>query len=205
MAAAKTVAMRSVSPPAPRRPRRWLAGTASLAVGAIVAAGVYFFGSSPSVLGPEGILEAVRVFQDREIPEPGYSLAEHVLPDGFPLGSSVVHGAATHWRPVSDFLGRSGVAYDLNIGGVRGTLYVVQLDRPRGSPKVIDAPAHASPTPTKTTGGRAMAVWTQSNLLYVMVVQGGVREYRSLVAQPGGLARTFPRPPRFSAAAPPAA
>jgi len=108
----------------------------------------------------------------------------------YPLSTAITAGGTTRMRTLSDFLGRSGVAYDMSRGRARATLYVVDLRASRDAPPVEPAlPKAPSATPEFDTGGHCVAVWQATGLLYVLVVDGGPREYQHFVPPAGRIAR----------------
>jgi len=81
------------------------------------------------------------------------------------------------WRPIRDFLGRSGVAYDIvGPGGGAATLYVVYgpINTPLGSEPPGD--------PIHSTGQCSAAAWQEGSLVYVLVVAGEAEDYRRLLS-----------------------
>lgn len=87
-------------------------------------------------------------------------------PNDYPFGRGVVSPAAIRWRLISDFVGRTAVAYELpSIGGHRARLYVAHIDLSNS----IDAPPQH---PDFSTGRCAVAVWQRGGVTYLLVVIG---------------------------------
>jgi hypothetical protein len=90
------------------------------------------------------------------------------------------------WRRIGDGLPfGDAVAYDIELfqGGPRGTLYAVSPSAPvAGLP---DVPPMTPATPT--TQGVCAAAWEHRGIVYVLVVEGGPREYRQFLKNRGGV------------------
>jgi len=173
-------------PPRPRRvSRRWLAiagGTLTAAAVLLIAALVSVSKMSPRYDAPAVREIAVKFFND-ESPEPGHLLAEKSPPADYPISPAVARNPIARfpkmrWRRISGFLDSNGVAYDL-AGGGRATLYVVKRS-------VAGLPEMPSPIPGLTTAGCSTSAWHSGGLLYVLVVRGGPRAYRSYLDLPRG-------------------
>ncbi|MCX7425450.1 MAG: hypothetical protein NTW96_07475, partial [Planctomycetia bacterium] len=144
--------------------RRWLLSATAATVAASLAVGA-FLALQPRGSYKEGDVLDVAV-QFFDAPE-NETEASHELRgkdrlgvDGFPLGSEVAGVSVPRWRPISGFLGRQGVAYELTgPGGARATLYVVQCG---GAVQGLGATPPSQPA--RTTGGRAAAAWQTGGL-----------------------------------------
>lgn len=157
----------------PRMPRRrWLAGAAALAA---CLAGVWVL-RPLDPLSYEQILEAA--IQDVDSMQGGWSeLAKGRPLKGYPF-SSAIAARLLRWREARAFLGRGAVAYDVaSRTGAKATLYVVPLNRVAGLD--FEAPYDSLPRRPLMTGGQATAAWTDGKTLWVLVVQGGHRDYLS--------------------------
>ena len=87
-------------------------------------------------------------------------------PNDYPFGRGVVSPSVIRWRLVSDFLGRTAVAYELpSIGGHRARLYVARVNL---SNSIDTPPQH----PDFSTGRCAVAVWQRGGVAYLLVVIG---------------------------------
>jgi hypothetical protein len=177
--------------PIPRNRRTWLIGSTSLvaACAAAIVAALFLWPSSTNELGPEVVMQAARSLFQQQRGEQGVLMQAEEPPARFPLGNYVVASLKTRWRPLErSFLGRAGVAYDLDSPqGVRATLLVVNLEGAMTSPKLATPPR----TPMQNvqhTDGCTTATWTDGQRLYVLVVQGDESAFRSFVREPASLA-----------------
>lgn len=161
--------------------RRWmLVGVASLGLaGSLLVAVV--LQSARTVYSEAQVLEMAIRFFDTESPAPaeGHLVVHTPPPKAFPISPLVFQHAQVRWRLVAEFLGQSGVAYDLTRpGGARATLYVTRQTA-TGTP---DSP----PSRPWTTHNRSVSTWQSGSLLYVLVVDGGPQTYRSYLDIPRG-------------------
>lgn len=168
----------------PKKPvsRRWLlVGAAGLALaGSLLLAVV--LQSDRTVFTEAQIAEmAIRFFDAESLsPGDGRLVVESPPPKEFPISRMVFQHAQVRWRAVSQFLGQNGVAYELaRPDGARATLYVT---RQAG----VGTPSTPPPQPVLTTHNRSVSAWQSGSLLYVLVVDGGPRLYRSYLDIPRG-------------------
>ena len=92
--------------------------------------------------------------------------------------SSALSATRTGWQQARSFLGRNGVAYQVvSRGGAKGILYVVPLNQVGGAE--LQGVGKSLPARPLMTGGKATAAWTDGTRLWVLVIHGGEREYRS--------------------------
>jgi hypothetical protein len=83
-----------------------------------------------------------------------------------------VSASPTSWQPIA---GGNGVAYKLEHAKAGSAmLYVVRMSR-AGLPSAPPA------EPQLTTGGKAIGYWQAGGVIYVLVVPGDQRSYRSFV------------------------
>ncbi len=170
----------------PARPkhvsRRWLViagGALTAAAVLLVAALVNLMDTSASYDGAAVRQFAVKFFNS-ETPDTWNLLAEKSPPRNYPVSPAVMVTQAVRWRPISGFLGASGVAYDIpSRGGSRATLYVVKRT-------VSDLPDLPPMRPGLSTAGCSVSAWQSGGLLYVMVVRGGPQTYRRFLDLPRG-------------------
>ncbi|HVW38979.1 MAG TPA: hypothetical protein VHB99_16810 [Pirellulales bacterium] len=156
--------------------RTWLVGAATLAVAACVAGIWAVFGSSQP-LSYEQVIAEAKSF-DASLPAEGWKLPEESQPDPWYSISSSISATRAGWQYVNKFLKRDGVAYQLlSRSRAKAVLYVVPLDKV-GRP-VLEVVGAALPNRPDTTGGKATAAWTDGKRLFVLVVEGGQREYES--------------------------
>ena len=179
---------------------RWPTGRI-LAYGAlaasVAAAAIYLSRPAPRTIGADEIMQLAVDFHEQaddaatQALEPGSELPIGSSGNAnYPLSTAITAGGTTRMRTLSDFLGRSGVAYDMSRGRARATLYVVDLSASRDAPPVEPAlPKAPSAAPEFDTGGHCVAVWQATGLLYVLVVDGGPREYQHFVPPAGRIAR----------------
>jgi hypothetical protein len=172
-------------PPAPRAThreifrRRWmLAGAGCFAVaGTILAAIVLINRPGDENFTASAVYEKAIDFFDGETgaTEPGQWIGEAPPPRAYRLSPEVARLPQIRWRSIQGFLGRPGVAYDLTPpGSPRATLYVVACTVP-GLPTV------PPPAPALNSRRFFAAAWQSGPLVYVLVVEGGPRTYRSVL------------------------
>jgi hypothetical protein len=118
----------------------------------------------------------------------GASIAETPPPTGFRLSNYINRRTDPHWRTVKGFLGRRGVAFDLQ--GPRGTtatLYVVKL---AGTPKAARILPGTGPAPLNhpaSSGIRPTEAWLENGYLYVLVVDGNQEDYQQFITRGGAV------------------
>jgi hypothetical protein len=160
------------------RRRMFLAG-GLLSAAAVLFAALWFNLPGDESYTEQTVLdEAIRFF-DGDTTSGGILLTEISPPDRYPFSRSVLYSNAIRWREIKMFLGRACIAYDLTgHDAVRATLYVIELgvaglgNEPRFQPF--------------TTGGDCASVWQENGLLYILVVQGGLRTYQNYLNLPSG-------------------
>ncbi|MGE0607071.1 MAG: hypothetical protein AB7O62_08255 [Pirellulales bacterium] len=159
--------------PVGRRSRRlWLAGLLSTAAAAVLAWVGYQY-ARPVWPAPI-LLEQVVLFHE-------HNTGQFVPRQGNPLAFSTILNTPTNelaGQRLSGLPGRFGTVYELHYKRAQATLYVVDI-RVRGLPS-------SPPTrPDLSSGGHASAAWQESGLAYVLVVDGGLRQYQQIVPQHG--------------------
>lgn len=163
--------------------RRWLLGAMGLGLTLAASLLVAVMVGRDRVVYRDGqVLEmAVRLFEtETPSPDQEHLAAETPPPKEFPVSPLVLQHAQLRWRPISQFLGRSGVAYDLTVPGeARATLYVVRQT-------VAGVPTSPGAQPSWTTHNCSVSAWQSGSLLYVLVVDGGSRAYRGYLDIPQG-------------------
>ncbi len=182
--AARLLERLETSRPRPRRvSRRWAVVGGSLltvAAGLLIAA---WIGISSATPYDESIVlaEAIELFNSEQAAK-GFLLSENQPPASYPFSRDVLRIPGISWRKINDFLGREGIAYDLRgQGGSLATLYVVN----RKLSCLSGVPARNA---RRNTGGVLTSAWQDGDLLYVLVVRGGPRSYRSFLAPLGPVA-----------------
>lgn len=174
--------------------RRWLWAAASLAAAACVALVVGGLWPQRPAYDLEALYRDARDFHSGEIAEPGVLLSER-RPDGFAPSGNVIGADGPHvaWRKVKRFLGRGGVAYQLQSEeGVAATLYVVKLAHRPGAPDLSRLLPSQPPKRPSFTDGVTTAAWQQAPYAHVLVIDGPERHYRQFVREPRSLAVTEP-------------
>jgi hypothetical protein len=161
--------------PARRFSRRWLAVSGALLTAAAAALVVALIdrGGPPLASDPDTIHRDAIDFFNAETPEAGYAISEESPPRGYEFSPELRKPGGMRWRNVRGFLGRTGVAYDLRVGGTTATLYVVRCVAP-------DLPRAPSEAPL-VTGDCAVSAWQSGDCLYVLVVSGGTESYRQFL------------------------
>jgi anti-sigma factor RsiW len=160
--------------------RRWLL----LAGGLLSAAAVLFISLWLNLRNVESyseqtaLDEAIRFF-DTDAADSGFLLAERSPPKAYQFSRTVFLSKGIHWRKICDFLGRTGIAYDLpGRDGGRATLYVIEQ-----SAQGLGNEPQYHPF---TTGGYSASAWKEGGLLYVLVVQGEPHTYQNYLNLPRG-------------------
>ncbi len=165
--------------------RRWILAAGSLVGAAAVWFAALWLGQPASYSEQDVLNEASRLFaaEAQQPPDPGNLLEELDPPLAFGPSRFVAKGLrGVRWRRMGGFLGRRGVAYDMDQGGTRAVLYVVKhqgisglrADLPPSKPRYI--------TPECAT-----SAWREGKRMYVLVVRGNARAYRSFLTRRGPL------------------
>ncbi len=155
--------------------RRWLMTLASCAAVAIAAAAFWQFRTHGQPLSVAGLLADAGHWHARLSRSASWS----ALPPGQSLKdyppSTALRATPHHWSDISAWAGRPAVAYDLSDDqGHRATLFVIPART-----RIADAmPPH---TPGSNTGGQVISVWQADGQVYVLVVDGALQRYRSLI------------------------
>jgi hypothetical protein len=161
--------------------RRWLLLAGGLAAAAASIVLAVWLGSHrvDSVSGESARNEAIRLFNG-DAGQAGSPLAGGA-PAGYSFSSYVRSLGGTKWRQLNDFLGCSGVVYDLpRSPGPRAALYVVACDDVQQG--IEQSPA--SPRNVFTTAGCCASAWQEGGLLYVLVVEGDQSNYERYLNLP---------------------
>ncbi len=165
--------------------RRWILAAGSLVGTAAVWFAALWLGQPASYSEQDALNEAIRLFaaEAQQPPAPGNLLAQLDPPSTFGPSRFVARGLrGVRWRRMDDFLGRRGVAYDMEQGGVKAVLYVV--DHRGISGLRADSPPSK---PRSDTAGRATSAWREGKRMYVLVVRGNARAYRGFLSRRGPL------------------
>lgn len=170
--------------------RSWLMATAAgaaVAAAAAVAA-VWFWPRSPELVSGEDLVHAARAFHQRG---DGDAAAWQwgPPPRDYPMGNQMAVAGGVPWRYLpGQVYGRRGIGYRLAAPRqARATLLVIDRRGPVTAPQLAALPT----TPLQnvlTTGGCTTAVWVEGPRVYVLVVDGDLRTFRSLVRQMGSMA-----------------
>jgi hypothetical protein len=165
----------------PRRlSRRWLLGAAGgvAAAAASIVVAIIVLRPTPATRTASEVWDGAIVFFVGETDMVGKPLAETAPPEAYPPaeGFDDSRFPGIRWRPVRDFLGLEGVAYDLGPlhGAPRATLYVVRC----GVPGLGTEPPL---TPSRTTRNCSVGAWQADGLLNVLVVDGPPRTYQNFL------------------------
>jgi hypothetical protein len=84
------------------------------------------------------------------------------------------------WQPTAAFQGYRGAAYDVSRRGSRAVLFIVNV-APDG-----ELPTAPPEIPQFSSGGRALAAWTVGQRMCLLVVEGDLRAYQSLIRRGAG-------------------
>ena len=160
--------------PLPRRcltRRRWAYACGGIAAAAIVGLGAWAL--TPPTYTEEEVRERVLAFYLQDMAAAPSAKAVPSLP--FSQQIAVAPRVA---RRVDGFLGQTAVAFDLRTrSGARATLYVAPVS-------VAGLPVVPPPRLGPVTGRQAVVAWQEGELLYVLVVEGGEREYPQFIHTP---------------------
>ncbi|OHB68403.1 MAG: hypothetical protein A2V70_17175 [Planctomycetes bacterium RBG_13_63_9] len=169
----------------PRRgSRRWMlatAGALSAAAALLVAVWIGLFDSEDYT--EQAVLdEAIQFFSDEsdKPPEQGRLLEVQPPPSGYPMSRAIAQVPGVRWRSIRAFRGRTGVAYDMSLGGTEATLYVVL-------PPVVGLAARPGNDPGHRTAGSSASTWVEGGRMYVLVVRGDVPDYERFLRRHGPL------------------
>jgi len=155
-----------------------------VAGGLLSAAGLLFialwlnFHNVESYTEQTVIDEAIRFFE-ADTAHGRTLLAEKYPPKAYPFSRAVFFSKGICWREIRDFLGRTGIAYDLpERNGRRATLYVIKQS--------IEGLGNEPQYRPFTTGGFSASTWQEGGLLFVLVVQGEPNTYQNYLNLPRG-------------------
>jgi hypothetical protein len=166
--------------------RRWmlLAGGLTAAAAAVLVLALVPFHKRGEFTRSD-VLDSAIAYHANDTHEGGRVLDKASPPSDYPFSAtllSLVSGrfSEIRWRPVTDFLNRSAVAFDL-IGpeGRMATVYVASCS-------VDGLPAEVPPRPMLSTGETSVSAWQEGNLVYVLVVDGGIQAYERLLVGSAG-------------------
>lgn len=168
----------------PQKPtsRRWLLlGAAGLALAGSLLLAVVLQHDGTVYTEAQVAEMAIRFFDaESPLPADGRLVGQSPPPREFPISPRVFRHSQIRWRSVSQFLGQPAVAYELTRpDGARATLYVTRQT-------AVGAPSSPPLQPALTTHNRSASAWQSGSLLYVLVVEGGSRVYRSYLDIPRG-------------------
>ncbi|NUQ62649.1 MAG: hypothetical protein HUU20_09180 [Pirellulales bacterium] len=170
--------------PATRRLSRRRLWTAIVAAAATVLAALslrlFWMGRADST--PITCNIAIQEAMGRSVADAGAgpSQPRNTAPDDHRFSPDLRLFPDIRWRTIQDFLGRSGVAYDLVApDGTRATLYAV-----RGTGAGL--PAMPEIKQPYGTAQRTASAWQAGGLVYVLVVDGDVGKYRQFLNLPRG-------------------
>jgi hypothetical protein len=172
--------------------RRWLIGACGVAAAAALVLGVLLHLQRSDAFSksdvPDMLNLAIEHFTN-DTREGGHPIAGPVQPPReFPfsraLAAIFAPGEALfsemRWRAVHGFLDHEAVAYDL-VGrrGVSATVYVATCS-------VEGLTTEVPLRPMLSTGQGSASAWQEGDLLYVLVVDGGIQDYERFFATAGG-------------------
>jgi hypothetical protein len=149
--------------------RQWVGvGVSTLAAALLVAGGLIIFQPRDDIS-----LEAMAEDWLHEIDaHPDAWRSMQPPPRSFAI-PSVVSAAPDGWRPIDKYA--TGVAFKLvHEAAGSAILYVARLSRP-------NLPSAPPSRPQFTSGGKAIGYWQSGGVIYVLVVPGDERSYRTFV------------------------
>lgn len=142
----------------------WLATAAAVL---LIATAGYVLTAQPRWNLPQ-VLDRTIAFHEQRDLEPRDLTAATL-----PFSGSIRRPASAVGRHVSGLLGCEGAAFDIRRGKVRATLYVLRLS-------LVGLPTSPPARPDSMTADRCVAAWQEGDLVYVLVVEGGQGEYRTV-------------------------
>jgi hypothetical protein len=149
--------------------RQWLAGFASIAATLLIAA----FLSSWLPSGTDVPLEEIAQGWSDELGADWQDIERS--PREFAVPAAVL-ASPTAWQWIGSHAAGGGVAYRLqDKNGRQAMLFVVRMSRP-------GLPSAAPVDPQSNTAGKAVGYWQSGQLVYVLVVPGDERNYRTFVS-----------------------
>jgi hypothetical protein len=169
--------------------RRWLVAACAVGAAAALLLGVVLHYQHSDKLRKPDVLSMAIEYSINRPREGGYPMTGVVQPPRelpFSQGLAAIFSpgeaffGAMRWRAVQGFLNRDGVAYDL-VGrrGVAATVYVTAAS--------VDGLTSDVPLrPMLSTGQSSASAWQEGDLLYVLVVDGGIQDYERFFAVAGG-------------------
>ncbi|MBA4018365.1 MAG: hypothetical protein C0483_14460 [Pirellula sp.] len=167
--------------------RRWLAACGSAAATTAAGFGVFFWWQSrqrAELTHDELLQQALAFYGSPEaLKSPAVPVNQTPPPAEYPLSRAIVAMRdVPRWRMLEgQFLGRSGVAYELAAPQEkRAVMYVVAADGSHRSPIITSLPAEPVHTPD-TTGGVAIGAWREESRIVVFLVEGDAGRYRGFL------------------------
>ena len=160
------------------RRRGWLWTSIAMATAASLL-GIAWFGNRPAGLSAESLMEEASLFYAERQQGESWFVDQHRPPPHLPFSHDVLEVPRTRWSQVADFLDRkdwNAVAYEMHFRSATATLYVAQA--PAAIANLPNAPLA---TPRWSTANRVVSAWQDGSLLYVLVVEGDERTYRSFI------------------------
>jgi hypothetical protein len=156
----------------PKNSRRRFLVSGGVLAAALSILFVVYVNFRPSIdLTRQTAEERAMQFFNAENATPGQLLAKTPSPAEFPFSSYIRRFSTTCWRPVENFLGHSGIAFDLRVNGERATLYAIEQTIPDLESMPVDHPSN--------TGGCCVAAWQENGLTYILVVRGNQNTYQN--------------------------
>ena len=166
--------------------RRWLL-TAGGAAAAAAAVFLIVLGSlqKPDEFTKSDVFDVALRFYLNDTHEGGRVLSENAPHSEYPFSQGLMgvvsrRFSEIRWRPITGFLNRRAVAFDV-VGpqGTVATLYVAECS-------VDGLPAEVPIRPMLSTGETSVSAWQEGELLYVLVVDGGIQAYERFLATSEG-------------------
>jgi hypothetical protein len=163
----------------PTTRRRWVRSVAAVAASLLLLAAGYALWPHHSALSYEKLLDQSSQWYEQLRTNPTWQpLSPREAIRDFPVADEI-RRQPRHWADVSALVGQAACAYDLSAAdGQRATLFVIS-----GGGQIAGS---ASPfKPGSSTGGLMIGCWQTGELVYVLVVEGDERAYRSLLDEAG--------------------
>jgi hypothetical protein len=169
--------------------RRWLIGACGVAAATVLVFGALLHLRRADEFSKSDMLSLAIEHFSSDPRQGGHPISGPVQPPAeFPFSRALaavfspgeVLFSEMRWRAVHGFLNREAVAYDL-VGrrGVSATVYVATCS-------VGGLTTEIPLRPMLSTGQGSASAWQEGDLLYVLVVDGGIQDYERFLATAGG-------------------
>jgi hypothetical protein len=187
----ETLMLRSAATTTRNHRRRWLTAASSILAASVagVVVTALLLPSADRALTADAVMNLARSQLVEVVAKDDIAITTQRPPTRYPLGDFVPASMAVAWQRLpSGSLNRAGVVYRL-VGPANESarLMVVDLQGSRGAPVLAQLPRVATQN-VLSTGGYTSSAWSDGTRLYVLVVEGDVRQFQQFLRQPGTVA-----------------